>query len=85
MKIPGREVALILTAVGIVTCFYPLLSLPCSITGLAQARQAKKFIKANGLREDSLLNIASIVATVSISFTFALMLMAVIMFVQRHT
>lgn len=83
MKIPGRNVALILTAIGIVTCFYPILSLPCSITGLIQASQAKRFIKVNGLKADSLINIASIVAIVSICFTALLILLAVSVAIQR--
>ncbi len=42
-----------------------------------QARQAKKYIRVNNLNEDALLNIALVVAIVSISFTSLLISLAV--------
>ena len=72
MKIPGRAAAFILAVVALITVIFPIVTLPCSITGFVQARSARKFIKQNGLDQDTLtlvayyLNLLALLATVAI-------------------
>jgi hypothetical protein len=77
MKIPGKNTAIILASIGLVSAIYPILSLPCSITGFFQARSARNFIKRNDLTSDALVNAAFLVTIISMIISVSLMVLAV--------
>jgi hypothetical protein len=77
MKIPGRTVSFILSIFALCTFAFPILSLPCSITGLFQSISAKKFISQNELSKDGLVTAAFWMNISAISITALIMLLAI--------
>lgn len=69
MIVPGKTASFILGLIGLLTCFFPVLSLPCSITGFVLASRAKRYGEAKGIDLGSTgkagywLSLLSIVAT----------------------
>jgi len=84
MKIPGKEASIVLALVGLLTFLYPILSLPCSITGFFQARSARRFIRINGLKADVLVNTAHTIAIIAISVTTLILGAAILVGIFRY-
>lgn len=84
MKIPGRLAAFILALVALLTVIFPIVTLPCSITGFVQARSARKFIRQNGLEKDTLTLVAYYLNLLALIATVAIIAFAIPGAVQRH-
>ena len=68
--------AIVLAIAGLLTVIYPILSLPCSVTGFFQASSAMKFIKTNDLKSDTVVNVVYFLTIVSMLITTALVVYA---------
>jgi hypothetical protein len=84
VKIPGRTVAFGLAVAAILTVVFPILSLPCSITGFSQAKKAKKFIQLNNLKNDAIVNVAFYLNLFAIICTVAIMVYAIPGAIERN-
>jgi hypothetical protein len=84
LKIPGRVAAFILAIVAIVTVIFPVVTLPCSITGFIQARSARKFIKQKGLKQDTLTLVAYYLNLLALLAAVAIIAIAIPGAVQRN-
>ena len=69
---------------AIVTVVFPILSLPCSITGFSQAKRAKKFVAFNKMKNDALVNVAYYLNLFAIICTVAIMLFAIPGAIERN-
>ena len=62
--------------VAILSVVFPIVSLPCSITGLVQARIAKRYLANKHMAPDTVANIAYVLNLVAIITTVGIMLLA---------
>lgn len=84
VKIPGKTVSFSLAIAAVVTVIFPILSLPCSITGFSLAKKAKKFLVLNKIKSDAILNVAFYLNLFSIICTIAIMIYAVPGAIERN-
>jgi hypothetical protein len=84
IKIPGRTASFSLGIAAILTVVFPILSLPCSITGFSQAKMAKKFIESNNMKNDSIVNFAFYLNLFAILCTAAIMVYAIPGAIERN-
>lgn len=76
MGIPGKFPSLTLGIVAILTVIFPIVSLPCSITGFVQARVAKRFIENNHMAPDAVAKVAYYLNLVAIITTAGIILIS---------
>lgn len=84
VKIPGKTAGFVLSVIAVLTVVFPILSLPCSITGLFQARIARKFLQKNSLSADNLVSVAYYLNLFAIIATAAIILLALPGAIERN-
>lgn len=85
LRIPGRVPAIVLAIVAVCFVIVPIVSLPCSITGLTQARNARKYIFYYKLGEDRLVTVAYFTNIFAIIASGALLLLALAAAIVANT
>jgi hypothetical protein len=84
MGVPGRFPSLTLGIIAVITVIFPIVSLPCSITGFIQASKAKKFISKHEISSDAVSSVGYILNLIAIIVTVSIMLLAIPGAIERN-
>ena len=84
VKIPGSAPAFILAVVAAATLVFPIISLPCSITGFLQAKTAKKFITETGAGRNTYVDVGFYLNLLAIIGTVCIMLISIPASIERN-
>jgi hypothetical protein len=84
MGVPGRFPSLTLGIVAVITVIFPIVSLPCSITGFVHASKAKKFISKHEIPGDAVSRVGYFLNLTAIIVTVSIMLLAIPGAIERN-